>query len=399
MLVARVQTDGKFLVVFYVSETTMSEISEKIDTIRSLMDRHDLTAVRFKGVDWFSWATAGGSSAILLTNETGIAQIFITHEKAFVLTDVIDQDRILGEEVPMEYEIIAFPWQDPRALEGFVQAYVANNRCASDRPLENEIPLPFDFQLEKMTLRHDEIERYRILGREASEAMTEALFAAKPQWTEQQLASVGAKALLARGIDPALILAGNHRRMQIYRHPTPTPERLQEAAMMVFCARKYGLYANLTRTIFFHEPTARERENYESLTYIEAFILGKSHPGKTLRSLYDEISTAYSVVGHATEVFRHHQGGLTGYLAREHIAGPQSPQEYELRKNMALAWNPTLPGAKLEDTVVVGEHDVEILTCDDRWPCTKINGRARPEVLLRPDGSDRVEIFPTANWS
>jgi hypothetical protein len=51
---------------------------------------------------------------------------------------------------------------------------------------------------------------------------------------------------------------------------------------------------------------------------------------------------------------------------------------------MALAWNPSLPGHKIEDTILVGDDGVENLTIDPRWPTVTVGGRARPDVLVRP---------------
>jgi hypothetical protein len=47
----------------------------------------------------------------------------------------------------------------------------------------------------------------------------------------------------------------------------------------------------------------------------------------------------------------------------------------------ALAWNPSLPGTKLEDTVVVTPDGLETLTVDPDWPTVTVDGRARPDVL------------------
>jgi hypothetical protein len=75
--------------------------------------------------------------------------------------------------------------------------------------------------------------------------MTEVLQAAQPTWTEYQLAGAGAEALWSRGLHPALTLVAGERRLPLYRHATPTGEKIGRQAMLVFCARGYGLYANL----------------------------------------------------------------------------------------------------------------------------------------------------------
>lgn len=50
----------------------------------------------------------------------------------------------------------------------------------------------------------------------------------------------------------------------------------------------------------------------------------------------------------------------------------------------ALAWNPSLPGAKSEDTVLVmPDGGLEVVTLDPRWPATAVSGRSRPAVWVR----------------
>ena len=50
----------------------------------------------------------------------------------------------------------------------------------------------------------------------------------------------------------------------------------------------------------------------------------------------------------------------------------------------AVAWNPSLPGAKSEDTVLLApDGGLEVVTLDPRWPTTTVAGRTRPAVWVR----------------
>ncbi len=49
----------------------------------------------------------------------------------------------------------------------------------------------------------------------------------------------------------------------------------------------------------------------------------------------------------------------------------------------AVAWNPSLPGMKIEDTAVLTDNGIELLTVEPHWPTFEVEGRARPEVLVR----------------
>ena len=78
----------------------------------------------------------------------------------------------------------------------------------------------------------------------------------------------------------------------------------------------------------------------------------------------------------------HHQGGPTGYLARERVATPGD--DALLPAGAAVAWNPSLPGSKSEDTVLVRpDGRLEVVTFDPRWPTTEVAGRDRPAVFVR----------------
>src|SRR5262245_7171224 len=114
----------------------------KLQTVRASMQQFEFAAVRLKGVDWFSWATAGGTSVVILTTETGVGEVLITQDRAWVLTNEIEKDRFRAEEVPAEFELWSGPWNDSAPVEAFVQEQARGGRIASDRPSQKEDPLP-----------------------------------------------------------------------------------------------------------------------------------------------------------------------------------------------------------------------------------------------------------------
>jgi Xaa-Pro aminopeptidase len=359
----------------------MNEVAMKIASVRSALVEHDLAAIRFRGVDWFSWITAGGSSSVLLSSETGVADVLITSDKAYVLTDLIERDRLCAEEITPLFEVWAGPWQKPEKREVLVEEITEGKKVASDRPQESELPLPMEVLQAKRVLLEDEQTRYRHLGQDAAMAMREVLSRAAPDWSERRLAGEGARALWSRGIEPALILAAGEERVEKYRHPLPSHEKLGRKAMLVFCGRRYGLYANLTRFVLFDAPNSRDEILSATVMEIEAAALNASKPGARLSRVYQELKKCYEAKGWGDEINRHHQGGTTGYLAREIIASAQTKQM--LAVGTPVAWNPSLPGAKIEDTYLCEEKGLALITEDPLWPSVKILGRSRPLWLHR----------------
>ena len=359
----------------------MSELETKLDLLRAALAANNLGGVRLRWVDWFAWATCGGSNVVILSSETGVAEVLVTPDGAWALTDEIEAARLQAEELPAGLDVWAGPWNARAATQDFVDAQLGGRTVASDRPRGGEAALPAELIAAKRRLLPVEVERYRALGREAAEAMTEVLHRATPDWTEYQLAGAGAEALWRRGIHPTLTLVGGERRVPIYRHATATAEPIGDRAMLVFCGRRHGLYANLTRFVYFRPPTAGERRLVDDVATIEAASFAASTPGSTVEGVYDAIVAAYARAGHPGGERFHHQGGTCGYLSREVVGRPGVDTPIEA--NTALAWNPSLPGAKIEDTALTTETGIEILTLDPAWPSVTVEGRPRPDVLVR----------------
>jgi Xaa-Pro aminopeptidase len=358
------------------------EVSRKLELIRQTISETEAGGVRLRGTDWFAWVTAGASHTVLLTAETGVAEVLVTGQDAWILTDEIEAQRLKDEELPSNFKLQVSPWADPDKRESFVRDATAGGIVVSDRPTAQEQPVPPSLVAYKRVLMPTELERYRQVGQKASAAMTEVLQAAQPTWTEYQLAGAGAEALWARGLHPAVTLVAGERRLPLYRHATATAEKLGRRAMLVFCARGYGLFANLTRFVCFGELFQDEADLHRHVREIEAKVLSASQPGMTLDAVYYALAQAYERHGFPDAIRQHHQGGTTGYLAREVVATPHATES--LTENKAIAWNPSLPGAKVEDTFVIHKDGkLENLTFDPNFPSVEVEGRLRAVPLTR----------------
>src|SRR6476661_2079077 len=95
------------------------ELTTKLATLRAALGETQAVAVRLRGVDWFAWATCGGSNVVILTTETGIAEVFVTMDGAWILTDQIEGGRLATEEVPPGFETGAGAGKHPRPPKKF----------------------------------------------------------------------------------------------------------------------------------------------------------------------------------------------------------------------------------------------------------------------------------------
>lgn len=95
-----------------------------------------------------------------------------------------------------------------------------------------------------------------------------------------------------------------------------------------------------------------------------------------------EIGSAYAAVGFGADHWRgHHQGGMAGYDGRDPRATPETDQPIDI--GQAFAWNPWAPGVKVEDTMLLTASGLEVLSVDPAWPTVQVDGRDRPDVLVR----------------
>ncbi|ALK96127.1 peptidase M24 [Massilia sp. WF1] len=352
-----------------------AEAAAKLALLREALAQLGAGAIRLRGEDWFAWATAGGMPLAPDGCESGVAELLVTPDEACVLTDEAEAERLRLEEVPAGFTFHGAPWTDAELHETYVLGTAGGRPVLSDRPGPNEQPLPAGLKLRRMVLGFEEQERYRQLGREAAEAIGEALRAARPDWTEYQLAGEGARALLRRGIQPSLVLAAGERRLGKWRRPTPSHEPLGARATLSCCARRHGLVARLSRSASFGGLPAEQDE----LLRLESTGLDAVRAGQSLAAVYHAFEAAYRHANRPDAIRERPQGGIVGYQACELVASPSTATGLET--GMAFAFNPGFDGIGIEDTFLLGATGLENLTLDPQWPAVNIGGRMRPRWL------------------
>lgn len=238
-----------------------------------------------------------------------------------------------------------------------------------------------------------ELARYRALCRETAEVLSDAAFTARPDEPERAVAARLAGGLTARGIDPLVVLVAGRSRLA-HRHPLPGGAPLGDRAMLVVCGRRHGLIANATRWVRWGpdggaEPEARREARREAdaqrrILEVERTFFDATHAaalaGQSLGAAFERGISGYADAGFdPAEWRRHHQGGAAGYAGRDPRALPGIADP--VRIGQAFAWNPSAPGAKVEDTVLLTAGGIEALTVDPRWPTVSVGGLERPAEL------------------
>ncbi|NYS34227.1 peptidase M24, partial [Streptococcus danieliae] len=113
------------------------EVAHKLAQMRGWLEQERAGAVRLRGVDWFAWATAGASNSHSHTAECGCAEVLVTRDAAYILTDEAEAMRMRDEEVRGPWTWQVSPWMQPQLYElreHFVQHAAGGAPVLSDRP-------------------------------------------------------------------------------------------------------------------------------------------------------------------------------------------------------------------------------------------------------------------------
>ncbi|WP_049915315.1 M24 family metallopeptidase [Haloferax mucosum] len=357
-------------------------LASRADRLDTYLETHDVEAVWFARPNSFAWLL-GGDNVVDRDAPVGVAAAGYDGDEFHVVTDNIEATRLLHEEVPHEgVRIHRYQWYEGSLASGVASVSPTPAAADFDVPGFNDV----DASTVRQPLTESDIEAYRELGRDVASAVERVCRELEPHDTEHEAASGLRVTLHAMGIETPVSLVGGARRAQQYRHYTPTDEQLGDYALVSVTAQRDGLYASCTRTVAFDAPDWLESRHEKTMRVeVEALAATKrvAADGGTAGEVFDAIRDAYDDVDNSDEWLNHHQGGAAGFAGREWFAAPDADDA--VHAPMGYAYNPTIEGAKSEDTVLVGTDETEVLTTTGRWPTRTITSDDGSIELERPE--------------
>jgi Xaa-Pro aminopeptidase len=327
-------------------------------SLRELMDGHGVGALLLSSPANFAWYTGGADNRVDHGDPVGVASVLVTTDDTYILTNNIEAPRMREEQTP-EMEVVEYPWHEEPAT--LLRELTGGASVGTDFPSASSPDLSAEISPLRYALDGDAIEHYRDLGEDTVIAIAEAADVLSPESDEFEAAAELSSACLRRGMFAPVLLAASEERLVRHRHPVPHGGPLGKQAMLVVCAERGGLFVSLTRMIYFRESdpqTARRQEACEEV--LRRMREEATREERTLAQAFEDCRRFYAEAGFPEGWKDHHQGGLTGYASREIIATPGTQQE--IREGQAFAWNPSLEGAKAEETFVLRSDGPEILT-------------------------------------
>lgn len=361
-----------------MTDVDLTLLLERLD---DYLEREGLEAVWFARPNSFAWLTGGGSNVVDRAGDVGVAAVGYDGDERIVVTNNIEGQRLIDEEVG-DVPVETVQWYE----DGLVDAVVEQ----SPTPAAADFDVPGLDSVEARDLRQpltdDQIEQYRSLAADATAAFEGVLRDAEPDDTERAVTAEIHGALEDEGIWAPVVLVGGSERAPAYRHYTSTETELGDYALASITAMRDGLFLSTSRTIAFDAPEWLA-ERTEAAARVETSTLAATQrvgrEGGTAGDVFGALQDAYADLGWQGEWENHHQGGAAGFAGREWIATPDHDAPVHLP--MAYSWNPTVQGAKSEDTHLVTDDGVEVLSATGEWPTTTVSAVDADLTLDRHD--------------
>ncbi len=364
-----------------------AEAAQKLASLRDVLQQRQAGAIVLTRIPNFAWLTAGARSFINVAAEDGAAWAVVTPSRAAIVTSNIEAARLREEELPdLDWELVACPWWDGAAMPAAVRDLVGTAAVLSDGSLPGSESAAAEVAALRVRLTEGEQTRARSVARDAADALEATCRAIRRGEGEWQIAARLAEQAYTRGLEPVVHLVAADERVFTRRHPLPTARAVERYAMVVLCGMRDGLVLSCTRLVHLGAVPDDLARRWLGAAQVDAEMIAATRPGATAGQIFSRARQAYAAAGFPDEWQHHHQGGLAGYASREWRAVPDGTQV--VAAGQIFAWNPSVAGAKSEDTVLSRADGIpEVLTEMPSWPASPLRSSdghtvRRPQILV-----------------
>ena len=368
------------------------EVAAKVAAVREWLAATGLPAAVLTRPGSLAWIGAGLTDPIERGASFELTWAVVTHDRAAVLTTNVEAPRLRDEATveALGFELHAAPWHDPDGLFALSETIASVPRASIAADGQPGFGVDAEVALVglRLTLAEPEQVRLRALGLDAAAAIESTIRSWRPGEHDRDLQARITARLEAAGIFGACLIVGGDERVERFRHPVAIGARIERLAMVVVVAERGGLHVALTRFASAGAPSQTVLAAHEAARTVEAHVLDEVRPGVTYGQVVEALAIGYARVG-APEAWReHYQGGPVGYRQREFEIAPgqvDSPWwDRPIAAGDAVAYNPSLAGGgKIEDTFLVTDDGLDLLTTTDDWPTTA-SALSSGRVIPRP---------------
>ena len=366
----------------------MPEVDVKVERLARLARAEGLGGILVNTQRNFAWLTGGRSNRIDGSREQGAGSLLVSDRgERFVIATNIEMPRLQDETLSdLGFAPREFEWGSEQADAGLVMATarraVGGRDVGCDGAIVGGRPIESQIASARTLLTDAEVARYRTLGSDMGRVLGQVCRDLTPGLEEIEIANRMSAAVLCGRARPLVTLVAADDRIDRYRHPVPSNLRWQSRVLLVLCAERDGLIVSLSRMVVTGHASGELRCRTAATARVFEQLLRATKPAVTGAELFAAAAQAYRDVGYPSEETRHHQGGAIGYRSREWLAHPRSRDV--VQRQQAFAWNPTVPGMKVEDTVLLVDGRLELITSSPDWPHLPITVNSHPLSAAAP---------------
>jgi len=366
------------------------EMEVKLGRMRSFLEKEGKEMVIFGTERNVKWLTGAHFNGQIVLNKEGSSVYLGVHRSGelFLISNNIEVRRALDEGLQaLGFKPLIYEWYLPGMLEPILQEKFGNLfSIYTDTDLPFLSPLPESFRSLRFSFTEQERLRYRALAEQVTAAVEEVCLRMQPGITERELEALTAMALWKRGIMPTVLLMAADERITDYRHALPGEKAVSSMAMVNVVAEKWNMPVAITRFVHFGPVAEETLAKFEAVAKVNAQFQQATRPGIKVRGIFGSMQNWYEKVGYRWEWEKHHQGGAIGYDDREYIIRPGV--DYVIQAHQPFAWNPSITGSKMEETIITTEDGFEVLTKTGfAWPMyeVELDGKIYPQpwILIR----------------
>lgn len=353
------------------------DFSDKCLILRDILSAKGADALVINSQNHMSWLT-GGRAFIGLASTGACATLIVTINHVYLVAENIEAQRLFNEQLGQNPQItvVEYPWYCPDERKKQMHQILKGKKVLTECEIADEL-----FNA-RTVLSPSDIARYRKICKTTALQLEATCRTLKAGMTEYEVAGELSHRLWKNNLEPITLLIGFDERAVQNRHPVPVGAKLKNYALLAVCARQNGLIASATRLVSLTRDAVM-MERQKAAGYVDAVLCANTVPGSDLADVFEKGCKAYAEKGFDGEWKFHHQGGLTGFLPREQKA--MHSAHHLIRKGEAYGWNPTVQGAKSENTILVTDNGFENLTYTGKYSYLQydLNGqKVKTETIL-----------------
>jgi Xaa-Pro dipeptidase len=362
------------------------EFAVKVKRLRAFLKKRGYQAALMGTAANFSWLSCGGKNKVLLNTDYGCSVLLVTDGRLVCVANTMDARRLAEQELAgLGFEMVALKWYgEPVAAHALKLA--GGGRLLADMPLAGADYSFQHFYALHYPLTDQEILRYRAAGRDAEDVMRRVADQTKPGMSGSDVETLLISEFAAKKMNVACLIVGSDEEIWNYRHPLPSPKKIERQLMLVLAVERHGLNVPITRMISFGgDLPAETAKRFQAVCNIEARTIAACRPGVRFAEILTKQKGWYAGEGFAEETENHFMGGITGYIAND--SSLCLDDSAVVQERQAFNWFITITGVNVEDTMIITDSGPELLTCTGRWPVKPIEVEGLtlelPQILVK----------------